>query len=203
MALHPKLQKFVDQLNHTQFSNERTQVLRSLVDYIQYSIDQKGKVNLNFICTHNSRRSQFSQIWGQVAAYYYGIPASCFSGGVEETAFNIRAVASIKRAGFEITSQGEENPHYSVSYAKGINSLLMFSKLYNHPANPSTDFGAVMTCSHADDNCPVITGAEKRIQLLYNDPKEFDNTAFEANKYDERSKHIATELFHVFSQINN
>ena len=203
MTLYPKLLEFAEKLIGTQLTDERKEILVPLIDYIQKSTDQNNNVNLNFICTHNSRRSQFSQIWAQVAAHYYGIHANCFSGGVEETAFNERAVASLKRVGFRINSLGEKNPKYSVAFAPEVKSLSMFSKMYNDPTNLSNDFGAVMTCSHADENCPVINGAQKRIQLLYEDPKEFDDTVIEANKYDERSEQIATELFHVFSQINN
>lgn len=203
MALYPKLLESVEQFSKTQLSDERKRILTPLQNYIQNAIYKNGKVNLNFICTHNSRRSQFSQAWAQVAAYYYKIPAACLSGGVEETAFNERAVASLKKAGFEITSKDEQNPYYAVSFAPDVNSIKMFSKLYNHPTNLSTNFAAVMTCSHADDNCPVISGAEKRIQLLYDDPKEFDGTDLESIKYDERSNQIGTELFYIFSQISN
>ena len=58
-----------------------------------------------------------------------------------------------------------------------------------------------MTCSHADENCPVIPGTEKRIVVRYEDPKAFDNTSEEADRYDERSLQIAAEMFYVFSKI--
>ena len=58
-----------------------------------------------------------------------------------------------------------------------------------------------MTCSHADENCPFIAGAEKRIPITYEDPKKFDNTPEQLAKYNERSLQIATELFYVFSKV--
>jgi len=60
-----------------------------------------------------------------------------------------------------------------------------------------------MTCDHADENCPFIPGTEQRIPVRYEDPKAFDNTPLEAEKYDERSVQIATEMFYVFSKISN
>ena len=60
-----------------------------------------------------------------------------------------------------------------------------------------------MTCSHADENCPFIAGAEQRIPVRYDDPKAFDNTPQQLEKYRERSLQIATALFYVFSQINS
>jgi arsenate reductase (thioredoxin) len=58
-----------------------------------------------------------------------------------------------------------------------------------------------MTCSHADENCPFIPGAEKRIAVRYEDPKAFDDTPEEAHRYDERSLQVASEMFYVFSKI--
>ena len=58
-----------------------------------------------------------------------------------------------------------------------------------------------MTCSHADENCPLIPGAEKKISLMYEDPKLFDRTILEKEKYRERSLQIATEMKYVFSKI--
>ena len=58
-----------------------------------------------------------------------------------------------------------------------------------------------MTCSSADEGCPFIAGAEKRIPVTYEDPKAFDNTSQQAEKYEERSLQIAAEMFYVFSQI--
>ena len=67
----------------------------------------------------------------------------------------------------------------------------------------SNEFAALMTCSQADEGCPFIFGAEKRIPLQYEDPKLFDNTAEQATKYMERSLQIATEMCFVFSQIQS
>jgi arsenate reductase len=76
-----------------------------------------------------------------------------------------------------------------------------YSKLYDDAANAISGFAAVMTCSHADENCPYIAGAEARIPLRYEDPKAFDNTPEEAEKYDAHSLQIASEMLYVFSKI--
>jgi arsenate reductase len=59
-----------------------------------------------------------------------------------------------------------------------------------------------MTCDHADENCPLIPSSEKRISLQYEDPKRFDATPQEAEKYDERSLQIASEMFYIFKNIS-
>ena len=198
----PELKKSIQTALDEEISKERKEVLHGLVEYIIKKRTENSVVNLNFVCTHNSRRSQFSQIWAYTAAAYFGIPANCFSGGVEVTAFNERAVASIKRSGFLVTSTGETNPHYQVTYHKEAKPLLVFSKLVEDPINPSLPFAAVMTCAHADENCPFIPGTEQRIPLRYEDPKRFDNTPMEVEKYDERSLQIAAELFYVFKRVS-
>jgi hypothetical protein len=58
-----------------------------------------------------------------------------------------------------------------------------------------------MTCTSADESCPVVLGAAKRVATPYDDPKAFDGTADEAKMYDERCKQIATETFYVFSKL--
>ena len=79
--------------------------------------------------------------------------------------------------------------------------IIGYSKTYEDPFNPQSEFAAIMTCSQADGDCPFIAGAEKRIPITYEDPKAFDNTPQQFKKYQERSLQIATELFYVFSQI--
>lgn len=201
VILLPALKQIADQLLTQEISLERKKVLTPLIEYIQKSKEKNLPIQLNFICTHNSRRSQFSQIWAQTAADYYGIDVSCFSGGVEVTAFNNRAVASIERSGFKVLKVGNENPLYSIYNSENGSLIKAFSKLYNDEINPSSHFAAVMTCSHADENCPFIIGADDRIAVRYEDPKAFDDTNVESEKYDERSIQIAGEMFYVFSQI--
>ncbi len=201
ISLLPELQKTVEDFDLESVNSVRQDTLQVLIDYIQGKKDLNEAVNLNFICTHNSRRSQFSQIWAQTAADNYAIKAQCFSGGVEVTAFNERAVASVKRMGFKVSLVGEGNPIYTISNSEESESIKAFSKLYNDDVNPDQGFSAVMTCSHADENCPFIPGTEQRIPVRYEDPKAFDDTDLETSKYDERSIEIATEMFYVFSKI--
>ena len=61
---------------------------------------------------------------------------------------------------------------------------------------------AILTCVEADGACPFIAGAAQRIALPFEDPKAFDNTPQQSEKYEERSLQIATELLYVFSKIN-
>jgi len=71
----------------------------------------------------------------------------------------------------------------------------------DNPYNPKTSFAAVMTCGEAEENCPYIIGAERRISLTYEDPKLYDNTNLQIRKYEERNRQIATEISYVFTNI--
>lgn len=183
---------------------QRITLLNELTDFVRRQSNAGQKVYLNFICTHNSRRSHLAQLWAQAAAYIYGIPGvECFSGGTEATAFNPRAVKAMADAGFHIgkTKDGD-NPVYEVRFATDAPAVIAFSKKYDDPFNHNKDFAAVMTCSHADENCPLVLGASVRIALTYDDPKDFDGTPLEEAKYKERVHQIGTEILYAFSKIN-
>jgi protein-tyrosine phosphatase/arsenate reductase len=144
-----------------------------------------------------------AQIWARTAIHYYGVAnVQTFSGGTEATAFHANAVAAMKRAGFVIedVSTGP-NPTYSVRFREEVPPLRAFSKVFDAPPNPTLDFGAVMTCSQADAACPSVPGASFRIVIPYDDPKAFDGTGREAQKYDERCRQISREMLFVFSLL--
>ena len=181
---------------------DRRQQLAPLTDYVRENSRAGKPVRLTFICTHNSRRSHLSQVWARTAAAHYGIPSvETFSGGTEATAFNPRAVAALRRAGFEIPEVLEAgNPRYEVRIHPEGEPMVCFSKVYDQTPNPKSDFAAVMTCTQADKACPLVAGAAARIAIPYEDPKAFDNTPEEERMYDERTAQIARELLFVFSQ---
>lgn len=204
-TLYPTLLNTISQFEkeYSQIPEDRKQILKQLVSFIEKKKKAGEPVTLNFICTHNSRRSHIAQLWAQAAAHYYGINnVSCFSGGTEATAFNSRAVKAMQEAGFTIkkTKDGN-NPMYEVRFADGVEPMIAFSKTYDDHFNHNKDFAAIMTCSHADENCPWVAGASARIAITYDDPKEFDGTPLEASKYAERVHQIGGEIFYAFSQV--
>jgi arsenate reductase (thioredoxin) len=201
----PEIQYTVDKFT-TEFSripDERKAIIQQLTDFVSEGHRRNQRVLLNFICTHNSRRSHIAQIWAQTAAHYYGIRnVKTFSGGTEATAFNSRAVAAMRHVGFEIKLKEQgSNPVYEVRYSNDATPLTIFSKKYDDVFNPRKSFAAIMTCSHADENCPLVIGASARIALTYNDPKDFDGTPQESAKYLERVHEIGREIFYAFSKV--
>lgn len=202
-TIFPEIEKVVPLFKFNEITSERQNILRLLIDFIQFKVDNKEDIRLNLICTHNSRRSHLSQIWAQTAAHYYGIKnVFCYSGGTEATAMFPKVAETLKNTGFKIQKLSEENnPVYAIKFAENESPIIGFSKTYDDDFNPVSSFAAIMTCSQADGGCPFIAGAEKRIPITFEDPKAFDNTPQQTEKYQERSLQIATEMFYVFSQI--
>jgi arsenate reductase (thioredoxin) len=181
----------------------RKALLETLSRYITEKRKKNESVNLVYICTHNSRRSHFGQVWAAVAAARYKIAnVHAFSGGTEATAFNVNAINALKRAGFKIETRDQNNnPVYKVYYSEQENPVECFSKTYDHPANPARKFAAIMTCGEADENCPLIPGSELRVVTTYEDPKAYDSTHLRDSKYDERCRQIALETLYAFSKV--
>ncbi|SEM42874.1 arsenate reductase [Chryseobacterium taichungense] len=193
----------IEQLQFQNISEERKTTLQPLIDFIQEKTDKGENININFICTHNSRRSHLSQIWAQTGASYFNIPnVYCYSGGTEETALFPQVTDTLITQGFNIFKIADsKNPVYAIKYDDNFLPVIGFSKKYDSPFNPTSGFAAIMTCSQADGSCPFIAGAEKRIPITFEDPKISDNTPDQKKVYAERSLQIASEMFYIFSKI--
>lgn len=201
--LFTNIEQQIAKLDLGLISQERKEVLQPLALYIQEKIDTQEPIRINFICTHNSRRSHLSQVWAQTMAFYFNVKnVQCYSGGTESTALFPMVAETLKNTGFQVQTISEgNNPIYSIKYTDNEPPIIGFSKKLDDDFNPKTEFAAVMTCSQADGGCPFIAGAEKRIPITFEDPKAFDNTPQQVEKYQERSLQIATELLYVFTQI--
>ncbi len=183
-------------------SSERISLLEEMAKYIVDKKKAYEAVYLVFICTHNSRRSHISQIWASTLAYHFGIDGiATYSGGTEVTAMNIRVVNALHKAGFGVISSGGTNPKYEVVFSPEAIPVVCYSKTYDASENPQANFAAVMTCTGADDACPVVLGAEARFSLYYEDPKEADDTPWEAERYEERLKQIGGEIYYMMSEV--
>lgn len=201
----PKISDVINSLDIKTISKKRKLVLAPLVTYIQGKLDSNKDIKLNFICTHNSRRSHLSQVWAQAMASYFEIEkVYCFSGGTEATALYPMVVKTLERSGFNIKIIYDgNNPVYNIAYSENTPPVIGFSKTFDSEENPQSEFAAILTCSDADENCPFIKGAEMRFPITYEDPKASDGTAEQETVYEERSLQIATEMKYIFSEIKH
>ena len=197
------LSKTIETIKAISVPNERIAILLPLADYIQNKVNTNEEIRLNFICTHNSRRSHLSQIWSQTMAFHFGIEnVFCYSGGTEATALFPKVAETLTYQGFQIEKVSQEqNPVYAVKFDDNEHPIIGFSKTYFDAFNPKCNFAAIMTCSNADEGCPMVFGAEARFPIKYDDPKAFDGTEVMNEKYAERSLQIASEMHYVFSKI--
>lgn len=202
--MFPKLKNLIDGLDVSTITADQKALLDQLSQYINSRRKEGQPINLNFICTHNSRRSHLGQVWAAAMADHYKIEnVLTFSGGTETTAVFPMILKTLEDQFFEIEmiDDTDGNPMYSVAFDEE-NPQYVFSKVFDDSSNPEDDFAAIMTCSQADEGCPFIAGADQRIAITYEDPKISDDTDQQEKVYRERSEQIATEMKYVFSKIN-
>lgn len=183
-------------------SEDRTKLLLKIAETIakEYAINES--VNLNFICTHNSRRSQLAQVWSFYAAHYFNLNINAFSGGTEVTAFYRKTVKTLQKVGFlfQLSDFSHQNPKYQISFDGATKTILGFSKLYSNPINKEP-YMAITTCNDADKNCPFIPGANYRFALPFADPKHSDGTPDQEKVYLQANAQIASEIYLIFDKV--
>lgn len=184
-------------------SNERRALLNNISSTIAKEYNERKKINLNFICTHNSRRSQIAQVWSFLAIEYFKLDnIFSYSGGTEVTAFHRNTVRSLQQLGFKfnVIDFSHQNPKYLISFKETKKHILGYSKLYDDHENHHP-FIAITTCNSADENCPFIPDAIKRFHLPFVDPKASDNTPLTMETYLNTNQQIAAEIFLIFKEI--
>ena len=195
---------FENSFHHVQISDERRSLLQRIADNILELRQQSNStMYLNFICTHNSRRSQFAQVWSFFAAYYFDLQwIKSYSGGTSVTAFYKNTLKALQEAGFHFKLEefNHQNPKYSIEFGVSNESLLGFSKRYDDAMN-SNPFIAITTCGSADENCPFIPTALSRFHVPYEDPKAMDHTDNASDAYLNTSKQIAAEIYFLFQHL--
>lgn len=203
--VYSNIETVIASLQVDTITEDRKLILQPLIDFIKDKVTQEKEIRINFICTHNSRRSHLTQIWAQTMAIYFNLQTvKTYSGGTEATAMFPKVAETLINMGFKIDKIAtQENPIYSIKFNDNSHPIIGFSKKYDDDFNPKTAYAAVMTCSQADKGCPFVAGTEKRIAITYEDPKLFDGKENQSEKYTERSLQIATEMFYVFSKVKN
>ena len=186
-------------------SEDRRKLLLIIANKIADEYLNREKVNLNFICTHNSRRSQIAQVWAFYAREYFGLKnIFTFSGGTETTAFHRNTVKTLQKIGFKfhVVNFSHQNPRYLISFEGTNKSILGFSKVFND-TNNAYPYIAITTCNNADENCPFIPDVLERFHLPFKDPKTSDGTVVQNETYLKTNQQIAAEIFCIFKDVKN
>ena len=166
--------------------------------------DSNNHISVNFICTHNSRRSQLGQTWTFFASHYFNLNITPLSGGTEVTAFHRNTVRTLQSVGFtfDIEEFSHQNPVYRVSFKGTSDQFLGFSKTYDNATNKAP-YIAITTCNSADENCPFIAEASHRFHLPYTDPKHSDNSPEQEATYLKTNEEIAAEMYFIFERVQS
>jgi len=201
--MYPKIRKPIKAFDFDKIPTQRKIILQPLVEYIQIKLVANERINLTFVCTHNSRRSHLTQVWAKLAGMYYRLrKVNTYSGGTEATAVYAQILWTLTNQGFEYVSiSSEKNAVFALRFDESSPPIILFSKMVDNFINPTKNFAAVMCCNDADKNCPVVDGSDARFAVPYVDPKRSDNTNEKVKVYLEKSLEIGREMFYVFSQI--
>ncbi len=201
--MYSKLKLFIENSLDYKVGLDRKQLLDEIISDLKASSLKEEEILLNFICTHNSRRSQFAQVWAWILADYYELPfIKTYSGGTEVTEVYPTVISTLESIGVDVDRENEvSNPVYKLRLGEGIEPLMLYSKLYDASENPTSNFLAFMTCSSADEGCPFVAGSIKRYSLTYEDPKFSDGTNEEETVYLNKCIEIGSELKYVFQRL--
>lgn len=194
----PLTSTFIESIANDQPQGSRRELLGELKTYLKQRISHSGEVCLHFICTHNSRRSQFSQAWSHVWSHHFSLPLHSYSAGVEATEVHPNVLKALAIDGLQIRSRKTEIGVKHV-LEEGNTFLPLYSKHMDDVRMECASFVAIMTCSEADADCPFIPGADLRIPLRYDDPKKYDHQAGALDGYLASSRRIAAELYYAFN----
>ena len=135
-------------------------------------------MNILFLCTGNSCRSQIAEGWAkQFAPSGWGIE----SAGIEAHGKNPRAIAVMQEAGVDISSQES---------TRVTDAMLARADL------------VVTVCGHADEHCPALPTTAKKLHWPLNDPAKAEGNeedvmqVFRASRDDikDRIKDLLAEL---------
>lgn len=173
--------------------------LKEIAAFIRQKQKMGETAEIVFVCTHNSRRSQFAQAMAEILGAYFGINIKAYSAGTEATAVYPTVIQTLEDEGFVAEKDGEKT---QLTYGRQDESLHLWSKTISDSSLPKSDFLAVMVCSDADEACPIIPGAEKRIALPFRDPGFSDGTPQETKAYLTCMRDIGAHLLWVFDNVD-
>ncbi len=111
------------------------------------------KLNVLFLCTGNSCRSQMAEGW---ARHLKGNIIEAYSAGIETHGLNPHAVQVMAEAGVDISNHR--------------------SKHLNELKDVTFDY-IVTVCGHAHESCPVFPGKTQVVHIGFDDPPKLAKEA--------------------------
>jgi arsenate reductase len=123
-----------------------------------------------FLCTGNSCRSQMAEGW---ARHLKGDTIEAYSAGVATHGMNPHAIAVMREAGVDITSQ----------HSKHVDELA------------EVEFDYVVTvCDNAAESCPLFRGNAKVVHHAFDDPPRLAREAANEEEGLEHYRRVRDEI---------
>ena len=194
---------FNEAFKNLKITTERAQQLTTIANCIIKELSTTKNVHLNFICIHNSRRSQLSQVWSDFAIQFFNLKnIVIYSGGTIVTSLHRNTCKTLKEVGFHfnLLEYSHQNPVYSITYKNCVHPIIGYSKLYNCKTN-NIPFIAITNCLSLEKNCTSIYDASQVFHLPYTNPKSFDGMSNQQQKYLEINLQIAGEIYFIFEKV--
>jgi arsenate reductase (thioredoxin) len=116
-------------------------------------------MNILFLCTGNSCRSQMAEGWARELCRQYGDDwLQVESAGIESHGKNPRAIAVMQEAGVDISDQ--ESTRLTDVMLEQANLV-------------------ITVCGHADEHCPILPDGTQKIHWPLDDPAKAEGTEAE------------------------
>src|SRR5690625_2893910 len=178
-TMFSEIEQVIKGLNPQTISTERKAILQPLTEFIQSKVSNQQDIRINFICTHSSRRSHLSQVWAQTLAHYFNVKnVFCYSAGTERTALFPMVAETLRNWCYQIKSiSNSEVLVERIKYTCNQQPRSELSKRLDDEFNPKSEFATIRTGASANEDCPFVSGAEKRMPITVEDPKASENTA--------------------------
>ena len=109
-------------------------------------------MNILFLCTGNSCRSQMAEGW---ARHFAGNAFGVQSAGIEAHGKNPRAISIMQEAGIDIS--GQESTRVTPDMLEQADLV-------------------VTVCGHADEHCPVLPPGTRKVHWPLDDPAKATGT---------------------------
>ena len=202
MMPFPQIEAYLDSLSYDQITAERKQHLDHISHTMAKILHERRYLEIVFLCTHNSRRSIFSEIMSHVLSDALKLPFYSYSGGAEGTYIAPQVITTLEDIGFETSRFNSRlDTAYHIKYRKRKNALVFYSHNMDNFIRKQYPYITISTCDEATETCPVGPAEAIRFSTPYEDPKVADGTPMESAVYRATCDEITTNLLYIYNTI--
>ena len=142
-------------------------------------------MNLLFLCTGNSCRSQMAEGWARhfAARSISPLQLQVRSAGLEAHGLNPRAVAAMQKQGVDISQHSSDVLD---------NDMIEWADMI------------VTVCADADENCPLLPARLKKRHMGFPDPAQATGSDAEIEKqFDDVCRQIRDSVLKLLTELTN